>query len=66
MHTIVVLFLVNYNRFVIVTKDKALLMMDKQENVVVVQEYKQLPDIEVSEITIKNLIYVITGTAGNA
>lgn len=36
-------------------------MTDKQEKEVIVQEDKKLPDIEVTEITIKNLIYVIRG-----
>ncbi len=36
-------------------------MTDKQEKEVIIQEDKQLPDIEVSETTIKNLIYVIRG-----
>lgn len=36
-------------------------MTEKQEKEVIIQEDKQLPDIEVSEITIKNLIYVIRG-----
>ena len=36
-------------------------MADKQSEEITVQENKQLPDIEISEVTIKNLIYVIRG-----
>ena len=36
-------------------------MEDKQSEEIKVQENKQLPDIEISEVTIKNLIYVIRG-----
>ena len=36
-------------------------MADKQSEEITVQENKQLPDIEISEVTIKNLIYVVRG-----
>lgn len=36
-------------------------MTDKQTEEITIQENKQLPDIEISEVTIKNLIYVIRG-----
>ena len=36
-------------------------MADKQSDEITVQENKQLPDIEISEVTIKNLIYVVRG-----
>lgn len=36
-------------------------MADKQTEEITVQENKQLPDIEISEVTIKNLIYVVRG-----
>lgn len=36
-------------------------MADKQTEEIAVQENKQLPDIEISEVTIKNLIYVVRG-----
>ena len=36
-------------------------MADKQSEEITVQENKQLPDIEISEVTIKNLIYVVWG-----
>lgn len=36
-------------------------MADKQSEEITVQEDKQLPDIEISEVTIKNLIYVVRG-----
>lgn len=36
-------------------------MADKQTEEITIQENKQLPDIEVSEVTIKNLIYVVRG-----
>ena len=36
-------------------------MADKQTEEITVQENKQLPDIEISEGTIKNLIYVVRG-----
>ena len=36
-------------------------MGDKQSEEITVRENKQLPDIEISEVTIKNLIYVVRG-----
>lgn len=36
-------------------------MADKQTEEIAVQENKQLSDIEISEVTIKNLIYVVRG-----
>lgn len=36
-------------------------MADKQSEEITVQENKQLPDIEISEVKIKNLIYVVRG-----
>lgn len=36
-------------------------MVDKQTEEIMVQENKQLPDIEISEVKIKNLIYVVRG-----
>ena len=36
-------------------------MADKQSEEITVQENKRLPDIEISEVTIKNLIYVVRG-----
>lgn len=36
-------------------------MADKQSEEITVQENKPLPDIEISEVTIKNLIYVVRG-----
>lgn len=36
-------------------------MTDKQTEEITIQENKQLPDIEISEVTIKNLIYVVRG-----
>ena len=36
-------------------------MEDKQSEEITVRENKQLPDIEISEVTIKNLIYVVRG-----
>ena len=36
-------------------------MADKQTEEITTQENKQLPDIEISEVTIKNLIYVVRG-----
>ena len=34
-------------------------MADKRSEEITVQENKQLPDIEISEVTVKNLIYVV-------
>lgn len=36
-------------------------MADKQTEEIANQENKQLPDIEISEVTIKNLIYMVRG-----
>ena len=36
-------------------------MADKQTEEIIVQENKQLSNIEISEVTIKNLIYVLRG-----
>lgn len=36
-------------------------MADKQTEEIAVQEKNQLPDIEISEVTIKNLIYMVRG-----